>query len=169
MAKERLYSAEASRRCLLRDFARAAVGVTFASEVDNACAAKPKKSKAHVDYQDFPHGIERCEICAPFLPPDQCKTVVGPGQQAGLVQDLHGDGMNDPRNSLTNRRRLKPKTALTFPGRRRGSKDIDDLIAYISLGALRWAAPGRRQRINWRAEVFSGRVFAGLAGRRGRQ
>jgi hypothetical protein len=78
MAKLRLYSAQKSRRHLLQDLACVGVGVTFASEADKAFAAKPKKSKADVAYQDFPHGIERCEICAPFLPPDQCKTVVGP-------------------------------------------------------------------------------------------
>jgi hypothetical protein len=90
MAKARLYSAEVSRRNLLQDAARAAVGVAFASAADKAFAAKPKKSKADVAYQDFPHGIERCEICAPFLPPDQCKTVVGPVSRQGWCKIYTG-------------------------------------------------------------------------------
>ena len=42
--------------------------------------------------------------------------------------------MSDPRNILANPRRLKPTTAMTFPGLR-SSKDIDDVIAYIT-GAI---------------------------------
>ena len=83
MAIVRLYSTEVSRRNLLQDFARAAVGVALASAAGNACAAKPKKSQADVAYQDFPHGAERCETCVPFLPPDQCRTVVGPVSRQG--------------------------------------------------------------------------------------
>jgi hypothetical protein len=90
MAKVRLYSAEMSRRNLLQDFARAAVGVAMASAPDNAVAAKPKKSQADVAYQDFPHGVERCEICAPFLPPDQCRTVVGPVSRQGWCKIYTG-------------------------------------------------------------------------------
>ena len=90
MAKVRLHSAEASRRDLLRDFARAAVGAALASAADKACAAKPKKSQADVAYQDFPHGVERCEICAPFLAPDQCRTVVGPVKRQGWCKIYTG-------------------------------------------------------------------------------
>jgi hypothetical protein len=61
----RLYSAEASRRDLLRGVACAAAGATFAASVGGALA-RGKRSKADVEYQDTPHGIERCEICAPF-------------------------------------------------------------------------------------------------------
>jgi hypothetical protein len=46
-------------------------------------AAKGKRSQADVAYQDHPHGVERCEICAPFLPPDQCRVVVGPVSRQG--------------------------------------------------------------------------------------
>ena len=90
MAKVRLYSAQKSRRNLLQDFACAAVGIALASAADKAFAAKPKKSQADVAYQDFPHGIERCEICAPFLPPDQCKTVVGPVSRQGWCKIYTG-------------------------------------------------------------------------------
>jgi hypothetical protein len=90
MAKVRVYSADVSRRHLLRNFARAAVGVALASAVDSAAAAKPKKSQADVAYQNFPHGVERCEICAPFLPPDQCRTVVGPVSRQGWCKIYTG-------------------------------------------------------------------------------
>jgi hypothetical protein len=88
MAKVRIYSAAMSRRSLLQDFARVGVGLAFAA--DKAFAAKPKKSQADVAYQDFPHGVERCEICAPFLPPDQCRTVVGPVSRQGWCKIYTG-------------------------------------------------------------------------------
>jgi len=90
MAKMRLYSAKTSRRNLLQDFARAAAGVALASAADKAFAAKPKRPQADVAYQDFPHGVERCEICAPFLPPDQCRTVVGPVRRQGWCKIYTG-------------------------------------------------------------------------------
>ena len=90
MARVRRYSAETSRRNLLQDFARAAVGVAVASAADRAFAAKPKKSQADVAYQNFPNGVERCEICAPFLPPDQCRTVVGPVSRLGWCKIYTG-------------------------------------------------------------------------------
>jgi hypothetical protein len=90
MAKVRLYSAKTSRRNLLQDFGSAAVGIAFASTADKAFGAKPKKSQADVAYQNFPHGIERCEICAPFLPPDQCRTVVGPVSRQGWCKIYTG-------------------------------------------------------------------------------
>ena len=91
MAKVRLYSAGMSRRKMLQDFARAALGIAVASAAaDDAFAAKPKKSQADVAYQNFPHGVERCEICAPFLPPDQCRTVVGPVSRQGWCKIYTG-------------------------------------------------------------------------------
>jgi hypothetical protein len=90
MARVRGYSAQTSRRNLLQDFARAAVGVAVASAADRAFAAKPKKSQADVAYQNFPNGVERCEICAPFLPPDQCRTVVGPVSRQGWCKIYTG-------------------------------------------------------------------------------
>ena len=85
----RLYPAEASRRDLLRGVACAAAGATFAASV-GAAFAKGERSKADVEYQDTPHGIERCEICAPFLPPDQCRTVVGPVSRQGWCKIYEG-------------------------------------------------------------------------------
>jgi hypothetical protein len=74
MAKVRIYSADMSRRNVLR--AVAAVGLAVAT-TDCAFAAKPKRSQADVNYQDHPHGAERCDNCAPFVAPDSCKTVQG--------------------------------------------------------------------------------------------
>ena len=90
MARVRLYSGERSRRSLLRDFACAAASVALVSAAYKAFAAKPKKSQADVAYQNFPHGVERCEICAPFLPPDQCRTVVGPVSRQGWCKIYTG-------------------------------------------------------------------------------
>ena len=86
----RLYSAKISRRKLLRAVAYAGASVAVAPTAGGAFAAKRKKSKADVEYQDTPHGIERCEICAPFLPPDQCRTVVGPVSRQGWCKIYEG-------------------------------------------------------------------------------
>jgi hypothetical protein len=90
MAKVRLCSADMSRRSLLQDLARAGAGVALASAPDHAFAAKAKRSQAGVAYQNFPHGAERCETCAPFLPPDQCRTVVGPVSRQGWCKIYTG-------------------------------------------------------------------------------
>jgi len=85
-----LYPAQASRRDLLQGVAcAAAAGATFAAS-KGAAFARGKRSKADVEYQDTPHGIERCEICAPFLPPDQCRTVVGPVSRQGWCKIYEG-------------------------------------------------------------------------------
>jgi len=80
MATVRIYSAEISRRAMLQGAAAAAVGVAVISE---AQAAKPKRTQADVAYQDHPKGGERCDNCAPFIPPDGCKTVEGKVAAAG--------------------------------------------------------------------------------------
>jgi hypothetical protein len=85
----RLYHAETSRRDWLQGVACVAAGVAFASNT-GAALAKGKRSKADVEYQDTPHGIERCEICAPFLPPDQCRTVVGSVSRQGWCKIYEG-------------------------------------------------------------------------------
>ena len=78
MAKVRLYSADISRRNVLRGVACAAAGAAVVTATGgSACAAKPKRSQADVAYQDHPHGDERCDNCEPFIPPDKCKTVEG--------------------------------------------------------------------------------------------
>jgi hypothetical protein len=86
----RLYYAEASRRDLLRSVAMATAGAALVATARGAAFAKGKRSKADVAYQDTPHGIERCEICAPFLPPDQCRTVEGPVSRQGWCRIYQG-------------------------------------------------------------------------------
>ena len=87
--KTRFNAAKMSRRGLLRGAACAAAGVAVVGKTHRALA-KGKRSKADVEYQDFPHGVERCEICAPFLPPDQCRTVVGPVSRQGWCKIYEG-------------------------------------------------------------------------------
>jgi hypothetical protein len=88
IVKIRLYSAELSRRGFTRGAACAAAGLAVGA--GKRALAKGKRLKADVEYQDFPHGIERCEICAPFLPPDQCRTVVGPVGRQGWCKIYEG-------------------------------------------------------------------------------
>lgn len=84
MSKVRLYSAEVSRRDLLQGVASVAIGAAVVTGAASpAFAAKPKKSQADVAYQDHPKGDERCDNCEPFIPPDQCRTVVGPVSAKG--------------------------------------------------------------------------------------
>ena len=85
----RLYSGGGSRRDLLKSVASVAAGVAVVATA-GAAFAKGKRSKADVEYKDTPHGIERCEICAPFLPPDQCRTVVGPVSRQGWCKIYEG-------------------------------------------------------------------------------
>ncbi len=81
----RLLEAQVTRRGALYALAGAAV----AADAGRALA-KGKRSKADVEYQETPHGVERCEICAPFLPPDQCRTVVGPVSRQGWCKIYEG-------------------------------------------------------------------------------
>ena len=68
-----------SRRTLLR---AVTTGVALTAGVTTAIA-RGKRQHSSVAYQDSPHGHERCEVCTSFLPPDECRTVVGPvGRQA---------------------------------------------------------------------------------------
>jgi hypothetical protein len=82
MAKHTLDISHISRRALLQTGACAAAGVALAVSAGGA-AAKPKRSQSDVAYQDHPKGGERCDNCEPFIPPDQCKTVVGPVSAKG--------------------------------------------------------------------------------------
>jgi len=72
-----------SRRTLL------IAAASFAGSGQVAVAAG-KRSQSDVAYQDHPRGAERCEICAPFLPPDQCRLVVGPVGRQGWCKVFTG-------------------------------------------------------------------------------
>jgi hypothetical protein len=88
IVKTRLFSV-VSRRGVMHALTCAAASGAGAG-APNRAAAKGKRSKADVEYQDTPHGIERCEICAPFIPPDQCRTVVGPVSRQGWCKIYEG-------------------------------------------------------------------------------
>jgi hypothetical protein len=75
MAKIRLYSADLSRRGMLKTVA--ALGLTLAGASDPALAARRQKTQAEVEYQDHPHGGEKCDNCEPFQAPNKCRTVSG--------------------------------------------------------------------------------------------
>ena len=63
--------------------ARCATGVALTAGVTGANAAGGKRTPRRSPIRTSPHGHERCEVCTSFLPPDQCRTVVGPvGRQA---------------------------------------------------------------------------------------
>jgi hypothetical protein len=81
---------EATRRALLRRAASALAGIAFASRAGDALARKGKRSQRDVAYQDTPKGKQRCEICTAFLPPDQCRTVVGPVARQGWCNIYEG-------------------------------------------------------------------------------
>lgn len=82
----RLRASPLSRRTLL-------IGAASVAAAGRA-AAKGKRSQADVAYQDHPNGVERCEICAPFLPPDQCRAVVGPVARQGWCKIYAGAADN---------------------------------------------------------------------------
>ncbi len=71
MATKRTDARPLSRRTLL-------IAAAYVAGGGRVFAARAKRSQAEVAYQDHPNGVERCEISAPFLPPDQCRVVVGP-------------------------------------------------------------------------------------------
>ena len=83
---------ESSRRTLLRRLAGGLAVLAVASQAGDALARKGKRSQSDVAYQDTPKGNQRCEICTAFLPPDQCRTVVGPVGRQGWCNIYEGPG-----------------------------------------------------------------------------
>ena len=82
---------EASRRALLRRVGAVLAVVALASRA--ALAGEGKRSKDAVGYRGTPKGNQRCEICASFLPPDQCRTVIGPVGRQGWCNIYEGPGL----------------------------------------------------------------------------
>jgi hypothetical protein len=72
-----------SRRTLL-------IAAAYVAGGGRIAAAASKRSQAEVAYRDQPHGSERCEICAPYLPPDQCRLVAGPVSRQGWCKVYAG-------------------------------------------------------------------------------
>ena len=90
LTNTRLFHTEASRRVLLRGVARSVAAFAIASYADDAIAGKGKHSQSDVAYRNTPKGNQRCEICTAFLPPDQCRTVVGPVGRQGWCTIYEG-------------------------------------------------------------------------------
>ncbi len=68
-----------TRRGFFQALAGGAAIVCAAQQGRAAPAKAPKKkvSKAKAKYQDHPQDIRACATCNLYLPPDQCKAVVG--------------------------------------------------------------------------------------------
>ena len=81
-----------TKRADARPLSRRTLLIAVASVVGGGrvAAAGGKLSQVAVAYQGHPHGVERCEICAPFLPPDQCRLVVGPVSRQGWCKIYTG-------------------------------------------------------------------------------
>ena len=62
-------------------------------------AARASDRRPRSPTRTIPHGVERCEICAPFLPPDQCRVVVGPVSRQGWCKVLRGRRQSVSRNA----------------------------------------------------------------------
>ena len=92
MANMRRIHTEASRRTLLCRFGNALALVALASRPGDAFGRQEKRSQRDVAYQGAPKGNQRCEICTSFLPPDQCRTVVGPVGRQGWCKIYEGPG-----------------------------------------------------------------------------
>ena len=67
---------QVSRRCVLRNVAMTAGGVTLLATAPRQAEAAQVSQKL-VAYQDTPHGTQECDNCAQFLAPSSCKVVEG--------------------------------------------------------------------------------------------
>ena len=74
-----------SRRMLVRTVGRTLAAAAMARFVSGA-RAQQKIAKADAKYQDQPNGIQRCEICLQFRPPDRCQLVDGDISPHGWCQ-----------------------------------------------------------------------------------
>lgn len=74
-----------SRRMLVGTVGRTLAGAAMFRFVSGA-RAQQKISKADAKYQDRPNGIQRCEICLQFRPPDRCQLVDGDISPHGWCQ-----------------------------------------------------------------------------------
>ena len=77
--------ASLSRRAVLKTLGLTGAGIVAALAALPAAAAQ-KLTKQVAKYQDHPHGIQRCEICLQFEPPNRCKLVAGDISPKGWCQ-----------------------------------------------------------------------------------
>ena len=73
------------RRAILRHIAVSAAAFAACGPLRRA-AAQQKVSKEEAKYQDQPKGVQRCEICVNFRPPNQCQFVDGQISANGWCQ-----------------------------------------------------------------------------------
>ena len=80
MTKEKVCSAEVSRRTLLHGVACAAAGaapILAVTATAERALAQAKMSQAAAGYQGSPRGSQSCANCSLFQPPNACKIVAG--------------------------------------------------------------------------------------------
>ena len=76
---------EVSRRTLLKAGGFSAAAAVSAT-MDFPAAAEPQIAKPDANYRDHPNGIQRCEICLQFQPPNRCQLVKGGVSPNGWCQ-----------------------------------------------------------------------------------
>lgn len=75
------------RRSLLAGVASiVSATVMFALPYRARAQTQAKASKSAAQYQDHPKGVQRCEICINFQPPNQCQFVAGDISPKGWCQ-----------------------------------------------------------------------------------
>ncbi len=81
---------EISRRRVLA----VALGGIAASAAARSARAQSKISKTEASYQDTPHELEKCSLCAYFQPPGGCQLVDGTISPNGWCKlfNAHGSG-----------------------------------------------------------------------------
>ncbi len=75
--QKRLPASAVSRRALLRNAALIGGATALGSAAIAPRAHAAGIPKGAVQYQDTPHGDERCGNCLQFIPPSSCKVVEG--------------------------------------------------------------------------------------------
>ncbi len=74
-----------SRRVMLKRTGLA-LGVAATSTAAMQAAAQQKVSQTEVKYQDHPKGLQRCDGCLQFQPPNACKIVEGQVSPSGWCE-----------------------------------------------------------------------------------
>ena len=75
-----------TRRRLIRWFGMMAFTLANTGNSAFAQAAGNKISQKIAKYRPRPHGIQRCEICVQFRPPNSCQLVLGEINPKGWCQ-----------------------------------------------------------------------------------
>lgn len=78
--------AEMTRRKMIRCFGMAGVVLAAAGSSAIAQVRDNKISQQAAKYRSHPYGIQRCEICIQFRPPNRCQLVAGEINPKGWCQ-----------------------------------------------------------------------------------